>query len=97
MITKNFIDVRSKNLPFIPSDIFTGKKEGYVFKNIDGLGLRYHKDNYTSNARMSEECVPLTSLLLQNMKDKFEPDSSFCDIGTLADPGHRCHNFGKEM
>ena len=78
-------------------EIFAGKKDGYVFKRINGVGLGYHEDTYPKTPEF--ELLKVTSIveLHQNERGKFDPDYEYITIEELADPQHRCRNFGKEI
>ena len=41
--------------------------------------------------------VPSIAESRQNEKGKFDPTYEYLEIGELADPQHRCRNFGKEI
>ena len=41
------VEIVEENLEFIPSDTFSGAKEGYVFKNGD-MGIGYYIDKIFS-------------------------------------------------
>ena len=81
-----------------PSDSFVGEKIGYVFYNHVIRGMGYHFDTHPAMPySFSEEKVEPISFTLQSEKGKFEPDYEYSNIGTLADPSHRCRNFGKDI
>ena len=90
-------EVTQDSLPFISSEKFMGEKEGYVFFHDKVLGNGYHCDKYPKNPIFELTSVVSTAKLRQNDRGKFDPQYEYISIGELADPQHRCRNFGKEI
>ena len=84
-------------LPFIPSETFMEEKKGYVFYHDQHLGHGYHWDTYPDSPQFETTKVTSVAEGRQNEKGKFHPTYEFLQIGELADPQHRCRNFGKEI
>ena len=72
-------------------------KKGYVFR-MGKLGIGYYTDTYIqSDLSVKMEYVDPIILKYQNEKGQLPPDYPHLGIQTLADPQHRCRNFGKEI
>ena len=54
-------------------------------------------DQHPKSPTYFQELVEQICEKLQNEKGLFEPAYEYLELGTLADPGHRCRNFGKDM
>ena len=93
----NIGKIPDDTLPFICSDQFEGMRLGYVYKRTEEYGLGYHYDTFPANPEYAEHKVSPTCLERQNDKGKLSPDYEFMEIGALADPQHRCRNFGKDI
>ena len=83
-------------LPFIPSKIIEAK-EGYVYYHDKNLGRGYHWDTYPDTPQFELTKVQSIAEGGQNKKEKFHSTYEYLEIGELADPQHRCRNFGKEI
>ena len=84
-------------LPFIASKEFNGERSGYVLKTSAENGCGYHFDSHPEEPRYLPGIARPKCLDLQNERGKFAPDYEFIEIGALADPQHRCRNFGKDI
>ena len=94
---KNTKKIPPNLLPFIESETFKEEKEGYVFYHDAMLGYMYHFDTYPDSPQYDTSRVTSIAKLRQNERGKFEPTYEFIKIGVLADPQHRCGNFGKDI
>ena len=84
-------------LPFIAAETFVNEKKGYLFYHDNSLGHGYHFDTYPKIPQFELTKVPSIAESRQNDRSKFYPEYEYLRIGELADPQHRCRNFGKEI
>ena len=54
-------------------------------------------DTYPKSPKFELVKVTSNAKLPQTERGKFEPDYEYITIEELADPQHRCRNFGKEI